>query len=125
MPNEKVASIEARHPNLGLKDLGAYEVSDKLFLIIWRICGNQYVLLEQGTRVKAVLKIPEQFKNSGDAIICSPVGDVSSDTIVAVPSSVQTKTSIRSQAAWRVDEKKVSFVPVTTKPLDCQREPGM
>jgi hypothetical protein len=125
MPNEKVASIEARHTNLGLKDLGGYEVSDKIFLTIWRICGNQYVLLERGTQVKAVLKIPEQFKGSDEAIICSPVGEGATGTIVAVPSSLRTQTTIRAQAAWRVDEKKISFVPVTAKPLDCQREPGM
>jgi hypothetical protein len=125
MPNEKVASIEARHKNLGLKDLGGYEVSDRLFLIIWRICGNQYVLLERGTRVKAVLKIPDQFKGSDEAMICSPVGETPTGTIIAVPSSVRTETTIRAAAAWRVDEKNVSFVPVTARPLDCQRESGM
>src|SRR4029434_9293964 len=55
MPNERVASIEARDIELALRDLGVYEVSDKLFLIFWRICENEYVLLEQGTRVRAVL----------------------------------------------------------------------
>ena len=38
MPNEKVVLIEERHKDLGLKDLGGTEISDRLFLISWRIC---------------------------------------------------------------------------------------
>ena len=38
--NERVVVIEARHGNLGLKDLGGIEISDRLFLISWRICGR-------------------------------------------------------------------------------------
>src|SRR5262245_35098313 len=123
MPNERVASIEARHKDLALRDLGGYEVSDKLFLIFWRICENEYVLLEQGTRVRAVLKIPEAFKGSGDAIICYPVGKKPAETIIAISSSIQTEKTIRPAAAWKVDEKRISFVPISTVQLDCDRSP--
>jgi hypothetical protein len=123
MPNERVASIEARHKDLALRDLGGYEVSDKLFLIFWRICDNEYVLLEQGTRVRAVLKIPEAFKGSGDAMICYPVGAKPAETIIAIPSSMRTEKTIRPDAAWKVDEKRISFVPIPTVQLDCDRSP--
>src|SRR5580692_5479634 len=43
--NERVVVIEARHSNLGLKDLGGIEISDRLFLISWRICGSEYAVL--------------------------------------------------------------------------------
>jgi hypothetical protein len=42
--NEKVNVLEERHKDLGLKDLGGTEISDRLF---WRICGQGYFLLEE------------------------------------------------------------------------------
>ena len=42
MPNERIIAIEERHKDLGLKDLGGTEISDRLFLISWRICGEEY-----------------------------------------------------------------------------------
>ncbi len=56
MTNEKVVVIEERHKDLGLKDLGGTEISDRLFLISWRICGEEYVLLEDQGVVRDVLK---------------------------------------------------------------------
>jgi hypothetical protein len=43
--NGRVVVLEARHSKLGLKDLGGMEISDRLFLISWRICGNEYAVL--------------------------------------------------------------------------------
>ena len=40
MSNEKIVAIEERHKDLGLKDLGASEISDRLSVISWRICGE-------------------------------------------------------------------------------------
>src|SRR5215467_11804369 len=58
--NERVVVLEARHSNLGLKDLGGTEITDRLFLISWRICGSEYaVLLNTGKRVvRDVLLVP-------------------------------------------------------------------
>src|SRR5262249_4788702 len=64
MPNEKVVIIEDRHKDLGLKDLGGTEISDRLFLICWRICGEEYVLLEDKGVVRDVLKFPKHSKDS-------------------------------------------------------------
>jgi hypothetical protein len=50
MPNERVIVIEERHKDLGLK-----EISDRLFLISWRICEEEYVLLEDQGVVRDVL----------------------------------------------------------------------
>src|SRR5947207_11359420 len=46
MSNETIVVLEERHKDLGLKDLGAQEISDRLSIISWRICGEEYVLLE-------------------------------------------------------------------------------
>jgi len=40
MSSEPVVVLEARHKDLQLKDLGAEEISDRLNLIFWRICGE-------------------------------------------------------------------------------------
>jgi hypothetical protein len=45
IPNEKIVAIEERHKDLGRKDLGASEISDRLTVISWRICGKEYALL--------------------------------------------------------------------------------
>ena len=41
MPNEKIVVLEERYKDLGLKDLGASEISDRLNVISWRICGDE------------------------------------------------------------------------------------
>ena len=64
MTNEKVSVIEERHKDLGLKDLGGTEISDRLFLIPWRICGEEYALLEDQGVVRDVLKFPKHSKDS-------------------------------------------------------------
>src|SRR6184192_3427065 len=64
MRNEKIVAIEERHKDLGLKDLGDTEISDRLFLISWRICGEEYVLLEEKDVVRNVLKFPKHSKES-------------------------------------------------------------
>jgi len=58
MPNEKIAVLEEKHKDLGLKDLGASEISDQLSVISWRICGEEYALLEDKDTVRDVLKFP-------------------------------------------------------------------
>ena len=62
MSNETIAVLEERHKDLGVKDLGASEVSDRLFVITWRICGEEYVLLEDKDTVRDVLKFPKHSK---------------------------------------------------------------
>src|SRR5262245_49042554 len=42
--NEPVVKIEARHKDIGLKDLGADIISEDkgLNLVFWQICGDEY-----------------------------------------------------------------------------------
>src|SRR5712692_2768924 len=62
--NETIVVLEERHKELGLKHLGADEISDRVNLITWRICGEEYVVLEDGDVVKDVLKFPKHSKDS-------------------------------------------------------------
>src|SRR5215468_11671018 len=64
MPNEKIAVLEERHKDLGLKDLGGSEISDRLSAISWRICGEEYILLEEKNTVRDVLKFPKHSKDA-------------------------------------------------------------
>jgi hypothetical protein len=61
MSNETIVVLEERHKNLELKDLGASEISDRLNVISWRICGEEYVLLEDKDTVRDVV-ISETLK---------------------------------------------------------------
>jgi hypothetical protein len=85
MSNERVVVVEARHKNLGLKDLGGSEISERLFLISWRLCGDEYALLEEKDVVRDVLKFPRHSKGSPAFIgSCRSNGHALSNTIIAV-----------------------------------------
>jgi hypothetical protein len=62
MTNEKVTVIEERHKDLELKDLGGTEISNRLFLISWRICGDEYALLEEPECRERRAEISQTFK---------------------------------------------------------------
>jgi hypothetical protein len=40
-----IVVFEGRHKDLGLKDLGGTEISGRLFLGSWLICGSEYAVL--------------------------------------------------------------------------------
>jgi hypothetical protein len=69
MSNERIVVLQEKHKDLGLKDLGGTEISDRIFLISWQICGEEYVLLEdQKNVVRDVLKFPKHSKDSPEFI---------------------------------------------------------
>src|SRR6266852_5440292 len=85
MSDERVAAIEERHRDLGLRDLGGSEISDRLFLASWQICGDEYALLEEKSVVRDVLKVPPHSKDSPEFIgSCQMNGNEASGSIIAV-----------------------------------------
>ena len=122
MPNERVEALEKRYKNLELKDLGGYEVSDTLFLIFWRICGDEYALLQRSDRVTAALKTGKHVEGK-EALICHPT-EASKDVgvFIAAAGATRTKTGIVAERAWRIDEPSGSFVPATDGKLECAPE---
>src|ERR1700682_3248223 len=64
--NERVVVLEERHRDLALKNLGGTEVSDRLFLASWRICGSEYELLvnTKSGLIRDVLPFPPHSANS-------------------------------------------------------------
>ena len=123
MSNERVVAIEERHEDLGLKDLGGYEISDNVFLASWQICGDEYALLEEKNVVRDVLKFPQHSKDSPEFIgSCQINGNDVPGTIIAVLKNEKGDESLSPTAAWKIDEKGMRFVELHTEGLRCPRD---
>jgi hypothetical protein len=123
MTNEKVVVIEERHKDLGLKDLGGTEISDRLFLISWRICGEEYVLLEDQGVVRDVLKFPKHSKDSPQFIgSCQLNGHDVPGTAIGVLKNENDVESLPAVIAWKIDEKQTKLVELQTEGLRCSRD---
>jgi hypothetical protein len=122
MSNEKVVALEERHKDLGLKDLGGTEISDRLFLISWRICGDEYVLLEDQDVVRDVLKSPKHSKESPQFIgSCQLNGHDAPGTAIGVLKNEEGVETLPAVIAWTIDEKQKKFVKLETEGLRCSR----
>jgi hypothetical protein len=123
MTNEKVVVIEERHKDLELKDLGGTEISDRLFLISWRICGEEYALLEDQGVVRDVLKFPKHSKDSPQFIgSCQLNGHDVPGTAIGVLKKENDVESLPAVIAWKIDEKQTKFVELQTEGLRCSRD---
>ena len=124
MSNEKAVAIEERHKDLGLKDLGGTEISDRLFLISWRICGEEYVLLEdQKNVVRDVLKFPKHSKDAPEFIgSCQLNGHDLPGTAIGVLKDEAGVELLPATTAWKIDDKQVKFVKLQTERLRCSRD---
>jgi hypothetical protein len=119
--NERVVVLEDRHKALGLKDLGADQISDRLSTINWRICGNEYVLLEDDF-VRDALPFPPHSKDApAFSGICQVNGRDLPDFIIAVLNFVPGKEPLTASAAWRIDQKRAKFIKISTDALLCPR----
>jgi hypothetical protein len=123
MPNERAIVIEERHKDLGLKDLGGTEISDRLFLISWRICGEEYVLLEDQDVVRDVLKFPKHSKDSPQFIgSCQLNGHDVPGTAIGVLKNEEGVEILPAASAWKIDNKQKKFVKLQTEGLRCARD---
>lgn len=123
MSNEPVAVLEERHKNLELKDLGASEISDSVSLISWRICGEEYVLLEDKDVVRDVLKFPKHSKDSPQFIgSCQSNGQKLPGTAIGVLKNENGVEMLSALAAWTVDEKQLKFIELQREGLRCSRD---
>jgi hypothetical protein len=123
MSNEKIVAIEERHKDLGLKDLGAQEISDRLFLITWRVCGDEYVLLEDKDVVRDVLKFPKHSKDTPQFIgSCQLNGHDVPGTAIGVLKNENGVEVLPAVAAWKINDKQMKFVKLQTEGLRCSRD---
>ena len=123
MPNEQVAVLEEKHKDLGLKDLGASEISDQLSVISWRICGEEYALLEDKDTVRDVLKFPKHSKESPAFIgSCQLNGQDLPGTAIGVLKNEEGAKSLPAASVWKIDEKQMKFVELKPEGLRCSRD---
>src|SRR5215831_19007520 len=123
MSNEAIAVLEERHKDLGLKDLGASEISDRLSAISWRVCDEEYVLLEDKNIVRDVLKFPKHCKESPQFVgSCESNGQKVPGTAIGVLRNENGVEMLPAVAAWKIDEKQIKFVELQTEGLRCSRE---
>ena len=124
MSNERVVVIQERHKDLGLQDLGGSEISDRIFLISWQICGEEYVLLEdQKNIVRGVLKFPKHSKDSPEFIgSCQLNGHDLPGTAIGVLKDEAGAELLPATTAWKIDDKQVKFVKLQTEGLRCSRD---
>jgi hypothetical protein len=129
--NEPAAVLEKRHKDLGLKDLGGTEISDRLFLASWQICGSEYELLVNMKTglVRDVLPFPTHSATSPMFIgRCRADGKEIPGTVVAVLNNSarynardgkMANTTLKATAAWTIDETKERFAKQVTEKLGC------
>jgi hypothetical protein len=123
MSNEKVSVLEEKHKDVGLKDLGGTEISDRLFLISWRICGTEYVLLEDNDVVRDVLEFPEHSKSSPQFVgSCQLNGHDVPGSVIGVLKNEDGVETLPAVAAWKIDEKQIKFIQLQTEGLRCSRD---
>ena len=123
MSNEKIAVLEERHKDRGLKDLGASEISDQVSVISWRICGEEYVLLEDKEIVRDVLKFPKHSKDSPEFIgSCQLNGRDLPGTAIGVLKNEDGVKILPAVSAWKIDEKQMKFTELKTAELRCSRD---
>jgi hypothetical protein len=124
MSNERIAYLEKRHADLALKDLGASEISDRLSCMSWLICGSEFMLLQDESIARDVLKVPPHSKTSPLFIgTCETNGKESKDIVVAILDNAKAKaaSALTAKVAWKIDQKKMKFISVPVEGLRCPR----
>ena len=126
-----VSALEARHKDLGLKNLGGTEISDRLFLASWQVCGSEYELLvnTKSGLIRDVIPFPQHSKSSPQFVgKCQANGKEIPASIVAVLDNSAgsdakdeklANTMLKATGAWKIDESKEKFNKQATENLAC------
>ena len=117
--------------NWVLRTLGGTEISDRLFLASWQICGSEYDLLVNTKTglIRDALLFPAHSATSPTFIgRCQADGKELPETVLAVLNNSpgysardekMAKTTLKATAAWKIDESKAKFAQRSTENLVC------
>jgi hypothetical protein len=121
--NGPVTVTEKKYRGLGLKDLGADEVSEQLSSINWLICGSEFILLvDRAGVVRDVLPFPAHSKRSpAFSGLCQRDGRETPDVIIAILDGASTAESLPAKVAWKIDQRHAKFLRVSVAGLVCSR----
>src|SRR5262245_17346154 len=109
-----------RSTRIGLKDLGASEISDQLSVISRRICGEEYILLEGKDTVRDVLKFPKHSKELPAFIgSCQLIGQDLPGTAIGLLKNENDTKILSAVTPWKIDEKQMKFVELKPEGLRC------
>jgi len=128
LDNGAVAAIEKKHSALGLKHEGSDDVSDALSYENWTICGGSYHFLVKGDVIRSVVRADHSRNAPAFLGRCKLDGAPTSYAVFAVlkaPDSGHAsagESSLPAQNAWRIDEAKAQFVPMSAAGLVCPRD---
>ncbi len=111
--------------------MGGTEISNRLFLAAWRICGSEYELLvnTKTGMIRDVLQFPPHSKTSPQYIgTCQADRSQGPKVFVAVLNNSAgynardpklSNTMLKATAAWMIDETKQTFVKYQPEKLEC------
>jgi hypothetical protein len=121
-PNERIVVTEKKYGSLGLKHLGADEISDQLSSINWLICGAEYIALDRRGMVGDVLPVPPHSKQSpAFSGICQVNGKELPDIIFAILDGARATDPLPVLSAWTIDQRRAKFVKMSSEGLLCPR----
>jgi hypothetical protein len=122
-PNERIVITEKKHRSLGLKHLGADEISDRLSSINWLICGAEFIaLVDRNGLVGDVLPHPAHSKQSpAFSGICQIRGKDLPDIIFAILDGAKATDPLPAVMAWKIDQQHNKFIKISTEGLLCPR----
>jgi hypothetical protein len=121
--NGRVVVTEKKYAALGLKHMGADEVSDRLSSINWLICGAEYmVLVERRGSITDAVPFPEHSKASpAFSGLCQSRGKDLPDIYVGVLDGASKADLLPVVTAWKIDKQRAKFIKVPGEGLLCPR----
>jgi hypothetical protein len=120
--NGPVAAMEARHKDISLTNLGGTEISDRLFSTSWKICGSEFMTIEDSSRVRDVLRVPPHSKAAPLSIGECTIDRKTVPNVVAILDGTPSAGRLSAKLAWKIDAHLLRFVPLPTAGLSCPRD---
>ena len=125
--NATVVATEKKYGALGLKHLGADEISDNLSSINWLICGSEFIMLvDRHNIVGDVMLFPAHSRQSPAFTgLCKLKGKDMPDIIVAILDGTKAgekdKDPLPVVTAWKIDQQHAKFVKIASEGMLCPR----
>lgn len=121
--NGTVNSLERKHKDIGLKDLGADGLAEDPYMTIsWLICGNEYIFLVDNKTNKGlitdVIEIPKELSKFPRALPgshCVQQSKKVSDDVYAILNKAR-----KAKKAWRIDQGQMKFVSIPVTDFSCE-----